>query len=249
MNDGCATSSRWWTKAASPQRRDASTLPQPSLSQAVRSLELELGVQLFQGVGRGIRLSAAGEALVGPARRVLRANDEARNAITDVTELNTGTLEIAALPTLAVDPMAPLIGRFRLPVAGEQLTSHALGQQELVFIFPPDSAPAGRRSLETGSWPRVRSSSVLPAHRRACCSKSSGRGRGFAADRGGDGGAGGDRSARSRRRGRRAVAGPPCRRSDAAGGGQPSRTTCDHAQGSYVKQSVVGVVAGSLRRW
>ena len=70
-------------------------------------------MQLFHRVGRGVRLSAAGDALVGPARRVLRANDEARNAITDVTELNTGRLEIGALPTLAVDPMAPFIGRFR----------------------------------------------------------------------------------------------------------------------------------------
>ena len=156
-------------------------IAQPSLSQAIRSLESELGVQLFHRVGRGIRLSAAGDALVGPARRVLRANDEVRDAITDVVELNAGTLEVAALPTLAVDPMAPLIGRFRdahpgievrvlepesadgvralvrdgacelgathLPVAGEQLISHALGEQELVFIFPPDSAPAGGRSL------------------------------------------------------------------------------------------------------
>lgn len=86
---------------------------QPSLSQAIRAFESELGVQLFQRVGRGLRLSTAGEALVGPARRILRAIDEARNAMTGVLELRSGTLEIAALATLAVDPMAGLIGRFR----------------------------------------------------------------------------------------------------------------------------------------
>src|ERR1700739_923832 len=86
---------------------------QPSLSQALRSFERELGVQLFDRVGRGLRLPSAGEALVGPARQVLRAIDEARGAVTGVVELSTGTLEIAALATLAVDPMAPLIGRFR----------------------------------------------------------------------------------------------------------------------------------------
>ena len=86
---------------------------QPSLSQAIRGFESELGVQLFHRVGRGLRLSPAGQALVGPARQVLRAIEEARNAITGVTELRTGTLEIAALATLAVDPMATLIGRFR----------------------------------------------------------------------------------------------------------------------------------------
>jgi DNA-binding transcriptional LysR family regulator len=86
---------------------------QPSLSQALRAFESELGVELLVRVGRGVRLSAAGEALVGPARQVLRAMDEARNAISGVIELRAGTIEIAALATLAVDPMATLIGRFR----------------------------------------------------------------------------------------------------------------------------------------
>ena len=35
---------------------------QPSLSQALRAFEEELGAQLFHRVGRGLRLSAAGEA-------------------------------------------------------------------------------------------------------------------------------------------------------------------------------------------
>ena len=154
---------------------------QPSLSQAVRSLESELGAELFHRVGRGLRLSAAGEALVGPAREVLRAIDEARDAITGMVELKTGRLEIAALATLAVDPMADLIGRFRelypgievrvhepesadgiralvkdgtcelgaahLPLAGGQLVAHSLGEQELLFVLPPDAMPRGGRAL------------------------------------------------------------------------------------------------------
>lgn len=97
---------------------------QPSLSQAVRTLESELGTELFHRVGRGLRLSAAGEALIGPARRVLQAMDEARDAITGIVELKTGTLEIAALPTLAVDPIATLIGRFREQHPGVQIRVH-----------------------------------------------------------------------------------------------------------------------------
>ena len=45
---------------------------QPSLSQALKTLEAELGLELFHRVGRRLRLSAAGEAFVGPARQVLR---------------------------------------------------------------------------------------------------------------------------------------------------------------------------------
>src|SRR5579863_1305986 len=151
---------------------------QPSLSQALRRLEAELGAELFHRVGRGLRLSAAGEALVGPARQVLLAIDEARDAITGIVALKAGRLELAALATLAVDPMADLIGRFRehhpgievrvhepesadgiralvgdgtcelgaahLPLPG-QLVAHPLGEQELLFVLPPESIARGDR--------------------------------------------------------------------------------------------------------
>ncbi len=91
---------------------------QPSLSQTLRALEGELGVELFHRVGRGLRLSAAGQALIGPAREVLSAIDVARGAVSEVGEVLAGTLQIAALATLAVDPLAELIGRFRSEYPG-----------------------------------------------------------------------------------------------------------------------------------
>ncbi len=91
---------------------------QPSLSQTLRALERELGVELFHRAGRGLRLSAAGQALVGPAREVLSAVDAARGAVSAVGEVLAGTLQIAALATLAVDPLAGLVGRFRRAYPG-----------------------------------------------------------------------------------------------------------------------------------
>jgi LysR family transcriptional regulator, carnitine catabolism transcriptional activator len=94
---------------------------QPSLSQALRAFEDELGVKLFDRVGRGLRLTSAGTALVGPARQILRSIDDARNVVSGVVELRSGTLDIAALATLAADPMATLIGRFRERHPGVQV--------------------------------------------------------------------------------------------------------------------------------
>ena len=113
---------------------------QPSVSQAVRGFEAELGIQLFHRVGRGLRLSTAGHALIGPARQVLRAIEEARNAITGVTQLHAGTLEIAALATLAVDPMATLIGSFRERHPGVQ-----------VRVLEPESADGVRALVREGT--------------------------------------------------------------------------------------------------
>jgi LysR family carnitine catabolism transcriptional activator len=90
----------------------AVSVAQPSLSQAVRSLEAELGAELFHRLGRAVRLTAAGAALVEPARQALRDADTAREAVSAVAGLHAGRLDLASLPTLAAEPVAGLVGAF-----------------------------------------------------------------------------------------------------------------------------------------
>ncbi len=91
---------------------DVIGITQPALSQSIAALERDLGATLFQR-GRVVRLTAAGEAFVGPARQVLRAAAAAREATQEVVGLRAGHLDLVALPTLAVDPLADIVGRFR----------------------------------------------------------------------------------------------------------------------------------------
>src|SRR5437763_4983385 len=63
---------------------DALFVAQPSLSQGVRTLEAELGVPLFHRLGRRVELTSAGEALLEPARRMLRDATTARAAVAEV---------------------------------------------------------------------------------------------------------------------------------------------------------------------
>ena len=86
---------------------------QPALSLAVKELETELGTSLFDRIGRKVRLTAAGTALLGPARQVLRDLETGRASVMAVTGLEAGKLSLACLPTLAADPTANLVGRFR----------------------------------------------------------------------------------------------------------------------------------------
>ena len=86
---------------------------QPSLSQSIRSLEAELGVDLFDRVGREVRLTAAGEALVEPARQALRDVRTARAAVAAVRDVAGGHLDLVCLPTLAVSPVADHVGAYR----------------------------------------------------------------------------------------------------------------------------------------
>src|ERR1700737_2135719 len=86
---------------------------QPSLSQGVSNLERELGLPLFHRLGRRVLLTDAGRAFIDPARRLLRDADVIRTTVAAIKGLGAGQLDLVALPTLAVDPLAHLVGQFR----------------------------------------------------------------------------------------------------------------------------------------
>lgn len=96
-----------FTRAAANLR-----IAQPSLSQAIAGLERDLGAQVFHRIGRGVRLSAAGEALLEPARQVMRDFAVAQESVNTVKGLAGGRLDVAVIPTLVVEPFVGLVGEF-----------------------------------------------------------------------------------------------------------------------------------------
>jgi DNA-binding transcriptional LysR family regulator len=85
---------------------------QPSISQALRTLERDLGTMLFHRTGRRLVLTPSGELLVEPARQVMRWLDVARSRVAATDGLAAGRLVIAAMPSQSVAPLTPLISRF-----------------------------------------------------------------------------------------------------------------------------------------
>ncbi|MEU6035546.1 LysR family transcriptional regulator [Actinomadura sp. NPDC047616] len=85
---------------------------QPSLSQAIRSLERDLGQTLFHRIGRRLVLTEAGRVLIEPARQVVRGLENARASVESVAGLAVGRVEIAAMPSQAVEPLARMIQAF-----------------------------------------------------------------------------------------------------------------------------------------
>ncbi|WP_322921613.1 LysR family transcriptional regulator [Nocardioides renjunii] len=88
-------------------------IAQPSLSHSMRTLEAELGSPLFERHGRGVRLTASGEALLGPARRTVRSFGLAASAVRAVTDGDVGRLRVVSSTSWAVHPLVELIGEFR----------------------------------------------------------------------------------------------------------------------------------------
>lgn len=85
---------------------------QPSLSQAIRLLERDLGSDLFHRFGRRVVLTEAGRALVEPARSVVRGLGLARARVEAVHGLVAGRVEIAAMPSQSVEPLSRMISGF-----------------------------------------------------------------------------------------------------------------------------------------
>jgi DNA-binding transcriptional LysR family regulator len=127
-----------FTRAAAALR-----VSQPSLSHGVRAVEDELGLELFARLGRAVQLTAAGEEVVDSARRVLQDVAELYATAAAVAGNERGTLAITAIPTLAVDPLAGLVGRFRRAHPGVTVRVHEAETVDAVR----DQVASGRAEL------------------------------------------------------------------------------------------------------
>ena len=87
-------------------------LSQPSLSQSVRSLERDLGSELFHRIGRRAVLTEAGAALIEPARAAVRSLELARASVESVHGLQSGQVDIAVMPTQSIEPLTGMIRGF-----------------------------------------------------------------------------------------------------------------------------------------
>src|SRR3954453_16487449 len=73
------------------------SLAQPSLSQALRELEAELGVQLIRRSTRGIELTDAGAEVLDDGRDILDRAAEAPSAMRRRAEQRSCTLRVGLL--------------------------------------------------------------------------------------------------------------------------------------------------------
>jgi DNA-binding transcriptional LysR family regulator len=86
---------------------------QSGLSNSLQALERELGAPLYIRGTRPVRLTAAGEALVGAARRTVASAAEAEQAVHHTRDVLIGTLRIGiSLSAQHLVPFASYLGEF-----------------------------------------------------------------------------------------------------------------------------------------
>jgi len=96
-----------FTKAA-----EGLPVSQPALSAQIKQLEQEVGVPLFDRVGRSVQLTRAGSIFREHARRALREMELAQVAIAEEEGLQRGTLTVGVVQTVNAYLVPEIVGRF-----------------------------------------------------------------------------------------------------------------------------------------
>ncbi|MFE1295958.1 LysR family transcriptional regulator [Streptomyces sp. NPDC058731] len=125
----------------------AELIVQSALSTSIRSLERELGADLFERTGRRVVLTEAGRALLPQARALLAGTEAARDAVAAVTGLATGRVSVGTIQTLTCVDLPAELASFHQQFPGVQVSvrdapvgelTDALraGELDLAFLAP-----------------------------------------------------------------------------------------------------------------
>lgn len=122
-------------------------LAQPSVSEQIRRLEAELGVRLFERVGRGLVPTQAGETLRDHAERVLVEAQDAREAVGAVRELRGGTASFGMFGGGRFYPIAALVADFRRRYPAVRIRLEGLNSTEVADAIRDGKLEAGMIAL------------------------------------------------------------------------------------------------------
>jgi DNA-binding transcriptional LysR family regulator len=136
--------------AAARQRHITSS----AVSQQIRRLEAHFGIKLFERAGRGVRLTAAGEAALPVVRELWSAAEAAFGQLAELAGRPATTLRLAASDYLGKGLLAPVL-RDLLdedpPVRFEIVTTHSRASVRLVASGDVDLAVVPRRGRRDGA--------------------------------------------------------------------------------------------------
>jgi len=127
-------------------------IAQPALSNQIKALEIELGVQLLERTRRVVRLTEAGKTLLSDARPLLADAQTAELHARGAQKGETGTIHIGYVLTTANARLASIIKAFRQGypgvqpdlaqlATGAQITALKNRQLDVGFVRPPVHAP------------------------------------------------------------------------------------------------------------
>jgi len=105
---------------------------QPSLSQQIQKLELDLGVQLLDRLGRRVKLTDAGGVFYERAAAALDAISDAKTCVQDSLDWQKGAIAVGAIHTVAPYLLPDVVRRLTKKFPQAQVTVEEQLTEELV---------------------------------------------------------------------------------------------------------------------
>jgi DNA-binding transcriptional LysR family regulator len=124
---------RNFTRAAAREH-----VAQPALSQQIRRLEHELGLQLAERTTRSVSITRAGEVLLARARRMLAELDAANAELQLVRGLQTGHVTVGTMHTMGPIDVSLVLAIFHERHPGIELTVREQSSEELAEMLRVD---------------------------------------------------------------------------------------------------------------
>lgn len=132
-------------------------MSQPSLSRRLRALEDDLGVTLFDRVGRGLRLSGAGRALLPRVEAGLAAIDGVYAAAAQFAGAERGEFTVGVSAQLIEAMLAAFLPRFHARHPRIKVLLHEAGGAEMPHLVDNATVQLGvTAEPDTGAGFRIR---------------------------------------------------------------------------------------------
>lgn len=126
-------------------------IAQPALSQAVKDLEAELGVRLFDRTTRRVELTDAGREFAGSAAAILEDLQLAVQNARDLAQRKRGRIRIAAPPLLAAVVLPQAISAFKAQHPGISVELVDVGTEQILQSVISGRAECGLGTFSAGS--------------------------------------------------------------------------------------------------
>lgn len=111
---------------------DTLNITQPSLSQYIKKIEKQIGLELFDRTNGDVRLTDAGKVYIETGRKILDLEHRMENSFTDLSSYKTGSLIIGAAPYRAASMLPTIAHAFQSIHPGMHLVVREGTTAELV---------------------------------------------------------------------------------------------------------------------
>ncbi|WP_377298066.1 LysR family transcriptional regulator [Rhizobium sp. SGZ-381] len=99
------------------------SISQSSVTEAIKELEADLGVELFERHPRGLTMTHNGHQFLRHATKIHASVSDARNAFSGATQIEGGTLNIGVTSLVAGYVLSDLLARYRRACPGVEVSA------------------------------------------------------------------------------------------------------------------------------